>query len=141
LDCITQGIANGTVFVLLYQTNSEVKHIKVLKSSEENGNTLKVEAESDSGPDNKLSEQNPAPPEPLKQDYIHVRARRGQATDSHSLAERVSTKGNFKCTIMKCQEMGAVDRNKKCLACHLKYFSLWKFHLYHLKAYNIGVTV
>ncbi|KAM0044498.1 putative transcription factor bHLH family [Helianthus debilis subsp. tardiflorus] len=27
-------------------------------------------------------------PEPLK-DYIHVRARRGQATDSHSLAERV----------------------------------------------------
>ncbi|CAH2052902.1 unnamed protein product [Thlaspi arvense] len=27
------------------------------------------------------------PPEPLK-DYIHVRARRGQATDSHSLAER-----------------------------------------------------
>lgn len=29
-------------------------------------------------------------PEPLK-DYIHVRARRGQATDSHSLAERVLT--------------------------------------------------
>ncbi|KAL8057957.1 hypothetical protein ABFX02_04G217600 [Erythranthe guttata] len=28
------------------------------------------------------------PPEPPK-DYIHVRARRGQATDSHSLAERV----------------------------------------------------
>ena len=27
-------------------------------------------------------------PEPAK-DYIHVRARRGQATDSHSLAERV----------------------------------------------------
>lgn len=25
-----------------------------------------------------------------KLDYIHVRARRGQATDSHSLAERVS---------------------------------------------------
>jgi len=25
-----------------------------------------------------------------KQDYIHVRARRGQATNSHSLAERVS---------------------------------------------------
>ncbi|KAE8664832.1 calcium-calmodulin dependent protein kinase 1 [Hibiscus syriacus] len=28
------------------------------------------------------------PPDPPK-DYIHVRARRGQATDSHSLAERV----------------------------------------------------
>ncbi|KAI9092492.1 hypothetical protein K1719_027620 [Acacia pycnantha] len=36
----------------------------------------------------KLAEQNnqPPPPEPPKQDYIHVRARRGQATDSHSLA-------------------------------------------------------
>lgn len=32
---------------------------------------------------------NSKPPEPPK-DYIHVRARRGQATDSHSLAERVS---------------------------------------------------
>ncbi|CAM6068613.1 unnamed protein product, partial [Sphagnum tenellum] len=28
-------------------------------------------------------------PDPSKQDFIHVRARRGQATDSHSLAERV----------------------------------------------------
>lgn len=27
-----------------------------------------------------------------KQDYIHVRARRGQATNSHSLAERVSVR-------------------------------------------------
>lgn len=25
-----------------------------------------------------------------KQDYIHVRARRGEATDRHSLAERVT---------------------------------------------------
>ncbi|OIV94547.1 hypothetical protein TanjilG_25609 [Lupinus angustifolius] len=34
-------------------------------------------------------QQQTTPPEPpLKQDYIHVRARRGQATDSHSLAER-----------------------------------------------------
>lgn len=29
-----------------------------------------------------------------KVDYIHVRARRGQATDSHSLAERVSVQSN-----------------------------------------------
>lgn len=29
--------------------------------------------------------------EDQKLDYIHVRARRGQATDSHSLAERVSS--------------------------------------------------
>lgn len=30
-----------------------------------------------------------------KPDYIHVRARRGQATDSHSLAERVSGKNSM----------------------------------------------
>lgn len=36
-------------------------------------------------------ENNAKPPEPPK-DYIHVRARRGQATDSHSLAERVNRK-------------------------------------------------
>ena len=29
------------------------------------------------------------PPKPPKQDFIHMRAKRGQATDSHSLAERV----------------------------------------------------
>ncbi|MFS7902208.1 putative transcription factor bHLH family [Helianthus anomalus] len=34
------------------------------------------------------TEEKTKPPEPPK-DYIHVRARRGQATDSHSLAERV----------------------------------------------------
>ncbi|KAJ4747101.1 Transcription factor [Rhynchospora pubera] len=70
------------------QTDSEAKRAKVLKSTEENGKTLKTEAEADSGADNKPAEQNTAPPEPPKQDYIHVRARRGQATDSHSLAER-----------------------------------------------------
>lgn len=36
----------------------------------------------------KPAEQTAKPAEPPKQDYIHVRARRGQATDSHSLAER-----------------------------------------------------
>ncbi|EOY05079.1 Basic helix-loop-helix DNA-binding superfamily protein isoform 1 [Theobroma cacao] len=36
----------------------------------------------------KQGKENSKPPEPPK-DYIHVRARRGQATDSHSLAERV----------------------------------------------------
>jgi hypothetical protein len=34
------------------------------------------------------TEEEEEKPEPFK-DYIHVRARRGQATDSHSLAERV----------------------------------------------------
>ncbi|KAL6983573.1 hypothetical protein U1Q18_016957 [Sarracenia purpurea var. burkii] len=45
----------------------------------------KAEAEANSS---KQPEQNTKLPEPPKQDFIHVRARRGQATDSHSLAER-----------------------------------------------------
>lgn len=54
--------------------------MKVLGSEQDNcGPKTQVEASSGSGT---------KPTEPLK-DYIHVRARRGQATDSHSLAERV----------------------------------------------------
>ncbi|KAI3682579.1 hypothetical protein L1987_82649 [Smallanthus sonchifolius] len=59
-------------------------------------NTKKVEDDIDEPKRPKKTEQenhgkkeeNVKPPEPPK-DYIHVRARRGQATDSHSLAERV----------------------------------------------------
>ena len=40
--------------------------------------------------DNSTNENSKAS-EVQKPDYIHVRARRGQATDSHSLAERVSS--------------------------------------------------
>ncbi|KAA8550568.1 hypothetical protein F0562_002252 [Nyssa sinensis] len=67
------------------------------KLSEGNGNEnggVKTEEEtkgSNNGggnDDQKQAKSNPKPPEPPK-DYIHVRARRGQATDSHSLAERV----------------------------------------------------
>lgn len=51
-----------------------------------NRNNNKKETSADTSKDNsKGSEvQN------QKSEYIHVRARRGQATDSHSLAERVS---------------------------------------------------
>jgi len=38
----------------------------------------------------KQAKDNIQTSEPPKEDYIHVRARRGQATNSHSLAERVS---------------------------------------------------
>ncbi|KAG9449601.1 hypothetical protein H6P81_009566 [Aristolochia fimbriata] len=62
------------------------KRLKVGGSKDENGE-LKADVEASSGNGNKPTEQC-APPEPPKQDYIHVRARRGQATDSHSLAER-----------------------------------------------------
>ncbi|XP_042024083.1 transcription factor BHLH089-like isoform X2 [Salvia splendens] len=47
---------------------------------------LKVEREGNSG--KAEAERGPKLEELPKQDYIHVRARRGQATDSHSLAER-----------------------------------------------------
>ncbi|KAL2340838.1 hypothetical protein Fmac_008778 [Flemingia macrophylla] len=64
------------------------KRIKLGGSSVENDG-LKAEAEASSAGGNKSSEQSTKPSsETPKQDYIHVRARRGQATDSHSLAER-----------------------------------------------------
>jgi hypothetical protein len=75
----------------------EDSNSKRMKTNEgekiENG---KVKAEEDikggtnsnNGGDEKQNKSNIKPPEAPK-DYIHVRARRGQATDSHSLAERV----------------------------------------------------
>lgn len=60
--------------------------MKASGSKNENGG-CKAEVEASSVGGSKPSEQN-SKPEPPK-DYIHVRARRGQATDSHSLAERV----------------------------------------------------
>ncbi|CAA0833094.1 Transcription factor BPE [Striga hermonthica] len=53
------------------------------KAMESNENNTENERES-----NKNAKQTSKPAEQPKQDYIHVRARRGQATDSHSLAER-----------------------------------------------------
>lgn len=53
-------------------------------TTDQNKNCSKRETSNDTSKDNsKISEVQ-------KPDYIHVRARRGQATDSHSLAERVS---------------------------------------------------
>ncbi|PON75074.1 Basic helix-loop-helix transcription factor [Parasponia andersonii] len=75
--------------------NSNAKRSKQTESSS-NGNdnaSAKTEEEtkgnnSNATGDEKQAKTSPKPPEPPK-DYIHVRARRGQATDSHSLAERV----------------------------------------------------
>ncbi|XWS09262.1 hypothetical protein CRYUN_Cryun40dG0070700 [Craigia yunnanensis] len=53
------------------------------EKTEQNGN-----AKAANDGNQKQNKENAKPPEPPK-DYIHVRARRGQATDSHSLAERV----------------------------------------------------
>ncbi|KAK7317555.1 hypothetical protein RJT34_01897 [Clitoria ternatea] len=61
------------------------KRVKATGNRNEGGDG-KGEGEASSG---KPAEQSAKPPpDPPKQDYIHVRARRGQATDSHSLAER-----------------------------------------------------
>ncbi|KAG4929977.1 hypothetical protein AAZX31_17G092300 [Glycine max] len=69
------------------------KHIKSSGSGsqDQNGALKAGEVDATSVAGNKLPEQTAKPSsseQPPKQDYIHVRARRGQATDSHSLAER-----------------------------------------------------
>ncbi|KAK9116963.1 hypothetical protein Sjap_015910 [Stephania japonica] len=67
---------------------SDAKRSKRSESREENGNAKAEVGASSGDANNKQGEQISQPTEPPKQDYIHVRARRGQATDSHSLAER-----------------------------------------------------
>lgn len=67
------------------KTSSEEGDSKITEqnSNIESKNTNNKSKKKGSSPDNsKISEVQ-------KPDYIHVRARRGQATDSHSLAERV----------------------------------------------------
>lgn len=64
-------------------TGNEEQMTKKIKPAEADGD------EKDAvNRDQKQRKESSKPPEPPK-DYIHVRARRGQATDSHSLAERV----------------------------------------------------
>lgn len=69
------------------QNISSNKRVKLSGFKDDVGGS-KTEGETSLGAGNKRTEQSDRPSEPPK-DYIHVRARRGQATDSHSLAERV----------------------------------------------------
>ncbi|MQM05979.1 hypothetical protein Taro_038794 [Colocasia esculenta] len=71
----------------MLQTDCEPKRLKAGGSRHENGES-KTEVEASSGICNKTTDQGAQISDAPKQDYIHVRARRGQATDSHSLAER-----------------------------------------------------
>ncbi|KAG6645166.1 hypothetical protein CIPAW_08G103600 [Carya illinoinensis] len=64
------------------------KQIKLSGSRDENEGS-RAEVEASSTPGIKSAEESTEPSEPPKQDYIHMRARKDQATDSHSLAERV----------------------------------------------------
>ncbi|XP_065876798.1 transcription factor bHLH79-like [Euphorbia lathyris] len=65
-----------------------------LVSTSSSGNELndsnrkRMKTSEEAAANKKPSEQSGKSSELPKQDYIHVRARRGQATDSHSLAER-----------------------------------------------------
>lgn len=68
------------------EKESDSKRLKIAEGTTEEPD-LKSETELPKTSSNK-SQQTVKPSEPPK-DYIHVRARRGQATDSHSLAERV----------------------------------------------------
>lgn len=73
--------------------DNDESNAKRSKQDEDAGNekdTAKGKTEPKTAGDvnQKQNKDNSKPPEPPK-DYIHVRARRGQATDSHSLAERV----------------------------------------------------
>ncbi|XP_077212860.1 transcription factor BHLH094-like isoform X2 [Tasmannia lanceolata] len=89
-----RGSASGDESSKLVSTSSDNdmtdcngKRLKVVGSRDENEG-LKAEVEASLGNGDELAEQSAQPSEAPKQDYIHVRARRGQATDSHSLAER-----------------------------------------------------
>ncbi|KAL1211956.1 Transcription factor bHLH62 [Cardamine amara subsp. amara] len=71
------------------ESSGELSRKRKAKSKQNSSSTMspskEIEEKEDSDPKrSKKSEEN----DPYK-DYIHVRARRGQATDSHSLAERV----------------------------------------------------
>lgn len=78
-----------TDFGLLMQVGSENSESSAKRSKSEDGSPNEKDAARTKADTNqKQSKDNSKPPEPPK-DYIHVRARRGQATDAHSLAERV----------------------------------------------------
>lgn len=62
--------------------------VSASENSESSAKRSKSEDEKSGKKQSSSSKDNSKPPEPPK-DYIHVRARRGQATDAHSLAERV----------------------------------------------------
>lgn len=62
------------------------------KITEQHSNSSHNQKESNGNNNDKKNKENSGctSKDNSKHDYIHVRARRGQATDSHSLAERVS---------------------------------------------------
>ncbi|XP_039800432.1 transcription factor BHLH094-like isoform X2 [Panicum virgatum] len=92
----------------------EAKCLKQMTSNESN-DKIRTEADTNSGNASKSADKKPAPQEPPKQDYIHVRARRGQATDSHSLAERV---------IGKASALDEIINYIQSLQCQVEFLSM-----------------
>ncbi|KAK1301563.1 Transcription factor bHLH63 [Acorus calamus] len=72
-------LLNNPMAKVAVEEDAKEKRIKVDRGETEQSREASVDMSKDTS---KLSEVQ-------KMDYIHVRARRGQATDSHSLAERV----------------------------------------------------
>ncbi|KAF1897776.1 hypothetical protein Lal_00032536 [Lupinus albus] len=82
----SKGKTKETSTIINHAMSAEASEDSNVKRYKANDGNLKEEKEYKE--DEKEKKSNSKPPEPPK-DYIHVRARRGQATDSHSLAERV----------------------------------------------------
>ncbi|KAK9159795.1 hypothetical protein Syun_006136 [Stephania yunnanensis] len=88
--------ANDAKVSLDEDSNAKRSKANDISAGNEKGGAVKAKEETNNNNNDdksgdgaqKQSKENAKPPEPPK-DYIHVRARRGQATDSHSLAERV----------------------------------------------------
>jgi hypothetical protein len=87
---------SGRVFTFLQEESSGKRCRSADESSgaEDNNPTTKGKAaqsssENGGGKKQQGKESATKPPAEAPKDYIHVRARRGEATDSHSLAERV----------------------------------------------------
>ncbi|CAD6226364.1 unnamed protein product [Miscanthus lutarioriparius] len=83
---VPQAAGTRHLHCLSILADPEAKRLKQMAPSQNNDRRT-TEAGTNSGNASKSVVKKPAPKEPPK-DYIHVRARRGQATDSHSLAER-----------------------------------------------------
>ncbi|GMP34552.1 hypothetical protein CsSME_00007375 [Camellia sinensis var. sinensis] len=86
-----RGISNSVNATMVAEAEDDpnTKRFKPNEGSESENDNVKT-----GDGDEKQTKANQKPPEPPK-DYIHVRARRGQATNSHSLAERVRITTQF----------------------------------------------
>lgn len=80
--CLKKGVAGASA-------SSSKGPVDEVKTSMKEEGSPGSEHSGEMSPRSTLKTSSKSQDEHPKQDYIHVRARRGQATDSHSLAERV----------------------------------------------------